>query len=154
VHHQDDSFQATSSSAVEALRIPAAILGQCSCTIDVAMRRSTCAFVSAAVILACAAGCAVRQQQPSPGRLTVGVTAAGPSASTLMVTIVVESTGISGRVKADAGLFTSNEVPFGTHVVRLVGVPAACRVENGAERQITISEQRRMAVLRFDVRCG
>lgn len=71
-----------------------------------------------------------------------------------MVTIVVEATGISGTVKADAGLFTSNEVPFGTHVVRLMGVPTTCRVENGAERKITISEQRRMAVLRFDLRCG
>ena len=118
------------------------------------MRCSRYVFASTMVILACAAGCAARQQQPRPGRLTVGVTATGASASTLMVTIVVDATGISGTVKADAGLFTSNEVPFGTHVVRLMGVPTTCRVENGAERKITISEQRRMAVLRFDLRCG
>ena len=70
-----------------------------------------------------------------------------------MLKIVVESTGIDGGVKADAGVFTSDDVPFGTHVVRLTGVPDTCRVDNGAERKIAISEQRRFAVLRFDVRC-
>ena len=73
--------------------------------------------------------------------------------ATLMLNIAVESTGIGGSVKADAGLFTSNEVPFGTHVVRLTGVPTTCRVDNGAERKISINEQRRFAVLRFDVSC-
>ena len=71
-----------------------------------------------------------------------------------MLKIVVESTGIGGSVKPDAGVFTSDDVPFGTHVVRLTGVPSACRVDDGAERKITISEQRRFAVLRFDVRCN
>ena len=120
------------------------------------VRDATQLVVSAMVILACAAGCApaARQQQPRPGRLTVGVTATGASASNLMLKIVVESTGIGGSVKADAGLFTSNDVPFGTHVVRLTGVPSTCRVDDGAERTITISEQRRVAVLRFDVRCN
>ena len=81
------------------------------------------------------------------------MTTTGASASTLMLRINIESTGIDGSVKADAGVFTSDEVPFGTHVVRLTGVPSTCRVENGAERKITISEQTRFAVLRFDVRC-
>ena len=113
------------------------------------------AFVPMVVILAWATGCATAARQPRPGqgRLTVGVTASGGSASTLMLNITVESTGIGGSVKADAGVFTSNEVPFGTHVVRLTGVPSTCRVDNGAERKISINEQRRFAVLRFDVSC-
>ena len=118
------------------------------------MQRWMHVVVSAVLILMCAAGCArARQPRPGQGRLTVGVTASGASASTLMVNIAVESTGIGGRVKAEAGLFTSDDVPFGTHVVRLTGVPTTCRVEDGAERKITISEQRRSAVVRFDVRC-
>lgn len=122
---------------------------------SVVMRPSTQVSVSALLILACTAGCAsaTRQQQPRSGRLTVGVTASGASASTLVLKVVVESTGITGSVKADAGVFTSDDVPFGTHVVRLAGVPSTCRVDNGSERKITISEQRRFAVLRFDVRC-
>jgi hypothetical protein len=86
--------------------------------------------------------------------LTVGVTASGASASALSLRIVVESTDIDGTVKADAGVFTSDEVPFGTHLVRLSGVPSTCRVDDGAERKITISEQRRFAVLRFTVSCN
>jgi hypothetical protein len=39
-----------------------------------------------------------------------------------MLTIVVESTGIGGSVKTDAGVFTSDDVRFGTHLVRLTGV--------------------------------
>ena len=119
------------------------------------MQRSIQLFVSTVMILAWETGCATAARQPRPGqgRLTVGVTAGGAAASTLMVNIAVESTGIGGNVKADAGVFTSNEVPFGTHVVRLTGVPSTCRVENGAERKISINEQRRFAVLRFDVSC-
>jgi hypothetical protein len=113
-------------------------------------------FACLLVILACAAGCAsaVRQERPRLGRLTVGVTASGAAASGLTLKIVVESTGVDGSVKADAGVFTSDDVPFGTHVVRLTGLPSTCRVDNGAERKITISEQSRFAVLRFDVRCN
>jgi hypothetical protein len=118
------------------------------------MQRWMHAFVCAVVILVCAAGCATAaRQRPRQGRLTVGVTASGASASALMLTIAVESTGIGGAVKADAGVFTSEDVPFGTHVVRLTGVPSTCRVDNGLERKITISEQRGSAVLRFDIRC-
>ena len=112
--------------------------------------------MSAVVILACAFGCAsaARQPRPGSGRLTVGVTASGPSASTLSLRVVVESTGIDGSVKADAGVFTSDDLPFGTHLVRLTGVPSTCRVDDGAERKITINEQRRFAVLRFNVNCN
>ena len=118
------------------------------------MRRRTHVFVFAVVVLTCVAGC-VRPRQPRPGqgRLTVGVTASGASASALMLNVAVESTGIGGSIKGDAGVFTSNDVPFGTHVVRLTGMPSTCRVENGAEQKITISELNRFVVLRFDVRC-
>ena len=122
----------------------------------ISMRRSGPGLVATTVLISvCVAGCAsaTRQQRPRAGRLTVGVTATGASASTLTLKIVVESTAIGGSVKADAGVFTSDDVPFGTHVVRLTGVPSACRVDNGAERKITITEQRRSAVLRYDVRC-
>jgi hypothetical protein len=97
------------------------------------MKRRWAAVVSALVILACAAGCA---------------------ASTLSLRVVVESTGIDGSVKADAGVFTSDDVPFGTHLVQLVGVPSSSRVDDGAERTIRISEQRRFTVLRFNVSCN
>jgi hypothetical protein len=117
--------------------------------------RSIQTVVAALVILG-ATGCAsaARQPRPGSGRLTVGVTASGASASALSLRIVVESTDIDGTVKADAGVFTSDEVPFGTHLVRLSGVPSTCRVDDGAERKITISEQRRFAVLRFTVSCN
>ena len=113
------------------------------------------AFVSAVAILGCAAGCASAARQPPPGsgRVTVGVTSSGAGASTLSLQVVVGSTGVDGSVKADAGVFTSDEVPFGTHLVRLTGVPSTCRVDDGAERTITINEQRRFAVLRFNVTC-
>ena len=122
---------------------------------SISMRRSWHVFISAVVILACASGCATagRQQRPRSGRLTVGVTASGASASNVMVKIVVEPAGIDGSVKADAGVFSSNDVPFGTHIVRLTGVPGSCRTDEGTERTITISEQRRSAVLRFNLRC-
>jgi hypothetical protein len=120
----------------------------------ISMQRAMHLFVSAVTILACASGCAsARQRPPGQGRLTIGVTASGASASSLMLQIAVESTGIGGTVRADAGVFTSDAVPFGTHTVRLMGVPRTCRVEDGAQRTFTISEQRRVAVLRFDVRC-
>ena len=108
-----------------------------------------------AVVIMCAAGCATaaRQTRARLGTLTVGVTASGASASTLTLNIAVESTGVRGSVGADARVFTSEAVPFGTHVVRLTGVPSTCRVDNGPERKITISEQRPSAVLRFDIRC-
>jgi hypothetical protein len=85
--------------------------------------------------------------------LTVGEGAGDASATTLMLKIVVESTGIDGSVKADAGVFTRSDVPLGRHIVRLTGIPAACRADGGAEREIIIDEQRRSAVLRFSVRC-
>jgi hypothetical protein len=98
----------------------------------------------------CATG-AVRQL-PDRGKLTVGVTTTGrPSPSNFQLTI--EPAGISGEVKADAGVFVNDHLPDGEHVVRLV-LPTNCRADAGTERRITISPQRRSAVLRFEVRCS
>ena len=99
---------------------------------------------------ACATG-GVRQV-PDRGRLTVGVTTAG-SSSPSRFHLTIEPAGISGDVKADAGVFVNDHIPDGEHVVRLT-VPANCRADSGTERKITISPQRRSAVVRFEVRCS
>lgn len=99
---------------------------------------------------ACATG-AVRQS-PDRGKLTVGVTTTGNSGpSTFHLTI--EPAGIAGDVKADAGVFVNDHIPDGDHVVRLT-LPPQCRADSGTERKITLSPQRRSAVVRFEVRCS
>lgn len=99
---------------------------------------------------ACATG-AVRQV-PDRGKLTVGVTTSGGSSpSTFHLTI--EPAGVTGDVKADAGVFVNDHIPDGDHVVRLT-LPGNCRADSGAERKITLSPQRRSAVVRFEVRCS
>ena len=64
-----------------------------------------------------------------------------------------EPAGITGDVKADAGVFVNDHIPDGDHVVRLT-LPAHCRADSGTERKITLSPQRRSAVVRFEVRCS
>src|SRR3712207_4884456 len=99
------------------------------------MSGSTRVFVAGVVALMCVPGCAgARQPRRGEGRVTVGVTASGASASALMLKIAIGSTGIGGSIKADAGVFTSDDVPFGAHTVRLTGVPSTCRVEDGTQR--------------------
>jgi hypothetical protein len=98
----------------------------------------------------CATG-AVRQV-PDRGKLTVGVTTTG-SQTPASFHLTIEPAGISGDVKADAGVFINDHLPDGEHVVRLA-VPPNCRADAGTERKITISPQRRNAVLRFEVRCS
>ena len=111
--------------------------------------------VLAVAMLHAAAGCATgtRQQRPDQGSLTVGVTTTG-GRSDLKFGVVIEPAGIAGTLKADAGVFTTDAIPPGEHVVRLTGVPATCQVDGGATRTIVISDERRFVVLRFDVRCG
>ena len=118
----------------------------------VTARRAT---ALSACLLLCASGCASSPPRPQPGggRLTVGVTTAG-SARTATFRVTVEPAGITGPVKADAGVFINDDIPPGDHVVRLLDVPAACRIKGGSERKIAITPQRRSAVLRFDVDCG
>ena len=114
------------------------------------MARPVILLALALTVSSCATG-AVRQV-PDRGKLTVGVTTTGSSSpSTFHVTI--EPAGISGNVKADAGVFINDHIPDGEHVVR-VALPEHCRADSGPERKITISPQRRSAVLRFEVRCS
>jgi hypothetical protein len=101
---------------------------------------TTIPLALAVAVSACATG-AVRQS-PDRGKL---------SPSTFHLTI--EPAGITGDVKADAGVFVNDHIPDGDHVVRLA-LPAQCRADSGTERKITLSPQRRSAVVRFEVRCS
>ena len=105
-------------------------------------------------VAAVLAGCATRavRQVPDRGKLTVGVTTTGGS-SPSSFHLTIEPAGLSGDVKADAGVFINDHIPDGEHVVRLT-LPANCRADAGSERKISISPQRRSAVLRFEVRCS
>lgn len=107
--------------------------------------------VAALAATSCATG-AVRPRS-NLGKLTVGVTATGPAGIPATFRLTVTPAGLSGDVKADAGVFISDEVPMGEQVVRLT-LPANCRAANGPERTVTFSPQRRTAVLRFEVRCS
>jgi hypothetical protein len=113
------------------------------------------AALSAGLLLS-TVGCASSppRQQALRGRLTIGVTTSGSSARAATFRLTVEPAGISGTVKADAGVFVSDDLPPGDHLVRLHDVPPRCRVEGGTERKVAISPQRRSVVLRFDVDCG
>jgi len=86
--------------------------------------------------------------------VAIGVRTTGDIASSLTFRVLIEPAGVTGTVKADVGVFTSADVPYGDHVVRLVDVPAQCRVDGGAERKISLSEDRRSTALRFDVHCS
>ena len=111
------------------------------------------ALVTLFVLSASACAAARRPQRPDTGTVTVGVTTRGSDVSAITFRVTVEPAGISGSVKADAGVFTRSEVPSGDHVVRLLDLPARCRVEGAAERTVTISQARRSAALRFHVVC-
>lgn len=115
----------------------------------------TFAAVVAVAALTSGAGCATgaRPQQPGDGSLTVGVTTTGTAPSGGRYGLTIEPAGIVGSLKAQAGVFTTDALDPGEHVVRLTDVPAGCRVDGGAIRKITISDDRRFVVLRFDVRC-
>jgi hypothetical protein len=101
---------------------------------------------------ACATG--MRPQHPEGGTLTVGVTTAGTTGSSLTFRVRVASAGIDEAVKADAGVLTKSGLPWGDHVVRLFDLPERCRADGPAERTVTISPQRRSAALRFHVVCS
>jgi len=120
--------------------------------------RNSAPYLGAAFIVAVllpASGCATaaRQEGPDRGTVTVGVTASGPDVAAMTFRVTVDPAGLSGSVRADVGVFTKSNVAPGDHVVRLLDVPARCRVDDGAERTITLSQQRRSAVVRFHVVC-
>ena len=109
--------------------------------------------IGAALLLCCACATSPSQPPAARGTVTVGVTTTGPaSARAATFTVTIEPAGITGAVKADAGVFSRDSVPPGDHVVRLLDVPAGCRVEGGAERRISIAA-RASAVVRFAVQC-
>jgi hypothetical protein len=115
-------------------------------------RVGSLAIMAVALAAASCATGAVRQRS-TLGKLTVGVTASGSARIPDTFRVTVTPAGLSGDVKSDAGVFISDVVPMGEQVVRLT-LPANCRADNGAERTVTFSAQRRTAVLRFEVRCS
>ena len=114
------------------------------------LQRTCVAFV---IVLCCACATSTSQPAAARGTVTVGVTTTGSAsarANTFRVTI--EPAGMTGTVKADAGVFSRGGIPPGDQVVRLLDVPAGCQVEGGAERRISIAA-RASAVVRFAVQC-
>jgi hypothetical protein len=93
------------------------------------------------------------QARPVSGSVTVGVTSRGPGVETMTFTVSIEPAGLGGPIKADVGVFTAEDTPPGNHVVRLTNVPDRCRVDGGAERQISVSAAR-SAIVRFVVVCN
>jgi hypothetical protein len=111
------------------------------------------AFVVGVLLLLAGCATAAHQERSDRGTVTVGVTASGPGVAAMTFRVTVDPAGLSGSVRADVGVFTKSNVAPGDHVVRLLDVPARCRVDDGAERTITLSQQRRSAVVRFHVVC-
>ena len=108
-----------------------------------------------AAVLGVCPGCANRAANTGPetGTITVGVTTSGSAIESLGFRVDISPGGTGGPIKADAGVFTTRNIPAGEHIVRLTDLPARCAVEDGAERKITISEQR-SATVRFIVKCS
>jgi hypothetical protein len=125
---------------------------------EVALRIDTHAtgvtFIALLALTVASCATARHQRPPAPGTITVGVTTSGHGLPASMYTVTIEPGAMRGRVHADTGVFTRSDVPAGDYVVRLLDVPAHCRVDGGVERPITVSQQRRSAVLRFKVVCG
>jgi hypothetical protein len=111
-------------------------------------------FVTLLLVSMSACTTGLRQPRADGGVVTVGVTTNGDAITALRFRVTIEPAGISETVRADAGVVTRSDVPPGDHVVRLLELPERCRVDGAAERTITISPQRRSAVLRFHVVCG
>jgi hypothetical protein len=108
-----------------------------------------------AVLVVCAGACAARAHHRSEiGTITIGVRTSGEVAQSSRFRVTIDPVRFSGTVKAEGGVVTKSGVPAGTHVIRLVDLPTHCRVSGDPERTVTISQQRRSAVVRFDVVCG
>jgi hypothetical protein len=112
------------------------------------------ALGAAIAFLLTGAGCAGREPANlSPGgTLTAGISSSGPQLAGLEFTIDVDDGRIRQPIKADGGLFTSNDLPAGDHTIRLLNVPDRCRIEGSPVRRVTLSRLRTTAV-RFAVRC-
>jgi hypothetical protein len=66
--------------------------------------------------------------------------------------VAIEPAGITGTIKARAGVFTTSRTPAGDHLVRLIDVPGRCRIDGSGERRITVSRARPITT-RFVVTC-
>ena len=86
------------------------------------------------------------------GRVTVGVTSRGPGVETMTFTVSIEPAGVEGSVRGDVGVFTADDTPAGSHVVRLKDLPGRCRVDGDPEPNIIVSAGRSTTV-RFVVVC-
>ena len=103
--------------------------------------------VSAALFLS-AAACAKPplESQPASGRVTIGLTSRGPGVDTMTFTVAIEPAGVEGSIRGDVGVFTADDTPAGSHVVRLKNLPGRCRVEGDPERRIVVNAGRSTTV--------
>ena len=108
----------------------------------------------AASLFCCATACATGglKSQTAVGRVTVGVTSRGPGVETMTFNVSIEPAGLNGSVKGDVGVFTADNTPAGSQVVRLTHLPGRCRVDGEPERKITVAAGRSSTV-RFVVVC-
>jgi hypothetical protein len=90
---------------------------------------------------------------PTSGRVTVGVTSRGPGVEAMTFTVSIDPAGVEGSVKGDIGIFTADDTPAGSQVVRLKNLPGRCRVDGESERKITVAAGR-SATVRFVVTCA
>jgi len=67
-------------------------------------------------------------------------------------TVAIEPAGLKGSVKGDVGVFTADDTPEGSQVVRLTNLPGRCRVDGDPERKIIVRAGRSTTV-RFLVVC-
>jgi hypothetical protein len=61
-------------------------------------------------------------------------------------TVSIEPAGLNGSVKGDVGVFTADDTPAGSQVVRLTNLPGRCRVDGDPERQIIVAAGRSTTV--------
>lgn len=119
------------------------------------MRYPRTAALGLALGLAATAGCATRAGRGTPqqGQLTVGVSSSGPGIAALRFRVTVEPAGIDRPINADAGIFTTSTAPAGDHIVGLRDLPARCRIEGAALRDVRVGPARH-PVVRFVVSCS
>jgi hypothetical protein len=102
--------------------------------------RTACVCVSAALFLG-AAACVKRalESQPASGRVTIGLTSRGPGVDTMTFTVAIDPAGVEGSIRGDVGVFTAEQTPAGSHVVRVKNLPGRCRVDGEPERRIVVA---------------
>jgi hypothetical protein len=114
--------------------------------------RGIAVCVSAAFFLSAPACARAVKSQPASGRVTVGVTSRGPGVEAMTFNVSIEPAGVDGSIKGDIGVFTADNTPAGSHVVRLKNLPGRCRVDGSPERWVVFAAGRSTTV-RFAVVC-